>query len=513
MRDFRFFMSYYMRDDKGDPFAFQEFHTELMEACADTNQSRLLALEPASFGKSTIVAKGYPIWLICCNPNVRVALGGKTFDDATRRLRTIKAEMESNALLIEDFGPFKGDVWKEDQIEVLARKTKAKESNITCFGSETNVFGWRADVVILDDIVTNENSGPQVKPATRERLRDNFFQGISKLGVVGEPFLIRWVNTVVDMRDLTHEVGQLKLHPDMQETKWKTPSGWLVLRRSAINELTGEPLWGDVYPASRPEGDDRPSAEKDKALDILTFLKRMQNRCIEPELMTFQEEWIRGAPGFPGCLDHDRQMGVMPPGWTSAGGFDPAAALNDKADYCGHVVVAFDKNAPEPRVYNVIWIDKFRAEVEDQAEKVISIHARFNSAKTKIEANAAQQWLLALKSVKDATSNPKATPNGPMRIEKHFTGAANKPDPEIGIPSLAGMVKMGLLRFPMGDATSKRMSDLLIGEMLEHPMGHSGDLLMALWFAILAARESQGGRLLKIVRRPLPQWAAFGRVA
>lgn len=508
-------MSYYMRDDKGEPFAFQEFHTELMEACADTNQSRVLALEPASFGKSTIVAKGYPIWLICCNPNVRIALGGKTFDDATRRLRTIKAEMESNELLIEDFGPFKGDVWKEDQIEVLARKTKAKESNITCFGSETNVFGWRADVVILDDIVTNENSGPQVKPATRERLRDNFFQGISKLGVVGEPFAIRWVNTVVDMRDLTHEVGQLKLHPDMQETKWKTPSGWLVLRRSAINELTGEPLWGDVYPAARPEGDDRPSAEKDKALDILTFLKRMQNRCIEPELMTFHEEWIRGnGVQFPGCLDNDRSMGDVRQGWTSAGGFDPAASLSEKADYSAHVVVAFDKQAPEPRPYHVIWIDRFRTnDPEVQVEKIISAHRRFNSSKTFVEANAAQQLLLNVKAMKEAKTSIRATPNGPMQIEPHFTGAKNKPDPETGIPSLRGMVEGGLLRFPMGDATSKRMSDLLIGEMLEHPMGHSGDLLMALWFAILAARGSSGGRLLKIVRRPLPQWAAFGRVA
>lgn len=521
-----FFCSYYMRDDNSEKLRFKEFHIEMMEAYADANNGRVLALEPASFGKSSLL-KFYMIWLMIVNPNIRIALIGKTFDDATKRLRTIKAELEGNHDLIEDFGPFKGDVWKEDQITVAARTSNAKEANISCAGGESNIMGWRSDVVVLDDIVTNDNSGPQVRPESRERLKDNFNQGVLKLGVVGEVSLIRWVNTVVDKRDLTHEVGRLKDHPDMADTRWTTPEGWLVLRRSAYNETTGELLWPEKYPMNRPplvdgRPDPRPSVERDMLTDPLMFQKRMQNRCLEQGLLPFQQVYIDGNHAeYPGCLDTSRHLRDVPSGWITAGGFDPSGSVGATSDWAGHIVVAFEKTNEDSRIYQVVWIDRGRWELETQQQHVVDEHRFFNSAKTKVESNAAQQWFVSSGIVKKMATDPKATVHGPMRIEPVYTTdekfhkdrskSYGKPDPDFGIPSLAGLVKAGRIRFPTGDAISLERSQWLIGEMLEYPMGHSGDLLMALWFAILAARESEASSI-RVIHRPLPQWAAFGRV-
>jgi hypothetical protein len=507
-RSLTFFVTYYFRTDEGASFDLRPFHVELLDTAQNESDiPRALFLEPASFGKSTHLAKHYAIWSFCVDPNVRIALGGKTFEDAVKRLRSIKTELETNKLLMEDFGPFVGDVWKEDQINVKARTVVANESTITCFGSETNVFGWRADKVILDDIVTIQNSGPQVKDGTRERLHDNFYQGVMKIGTVGRKLVVRWVNTVVDLRDLTHRVGRLTEHEDPAETTWTTPEGWLVIRRQAISEATNEPLWPEKYGHAE--------AEVDKSTDMLSFLKRMQNRCIEPELMTFKQEWFKGnGADLPGCLDYDRVLGEVKPGHVSTQGYDPTGSDKAGADFAGQIVVSFDKTQAEPRTYYVVWIDQFRAQVEEQADKVIAVHGRFNCAKTKVEANAVQQWFLQLKKIKDAMTNTSGTVHGAMKIEPHYTGAGNKPDPDIGLPSLAAIVKTGKCRFPYGDAMSRKMTDKFISQAVLHqPTSgrHSGDLLMAWWFSLLAAREVARVNLLRVVRRPVPAWASgFG---
>jgi hypothetical protein len=232
----------------------------------------------------------------------------------------------------------------------------------------------------------------------------------------------------------------------------------------------------------------------------------MQNICIEPGLMTFQPEWFSGNPdgGLPGCLDHNRKMGELPKiegaQWMRTGGFDPNPGLSENAKYWGLFELAFDKRLAEPRTYHVIRIARGRDTIEHQADIVVETTEVDGLAKMKVEANAANQWLLQIHRVVAATKRG-------LRIEPHYTTVANKPDPDVGIPSMAGIVRNGLLRLPYGDAHSKAMTDLFISECVQHPMALTSDLLMSCWFALLAAREIVRVLSIGVLSQYIPPWA------
>ena len=503
-----FFAATYLRDEDDLPYKFKDFHVQMMENAASDlpDDTESVDLIPAANGKTTILSFIYPLWLLCASdPNARLALVGKTYEDAKARLRAIKVQMESNDLLITDFGPFTTTRWTDDEIEVAQRTTNAKDPSIKIFGAGMSVFGWRATHVVCDDIVTIQNSGSNVREETRKALRDNYFQGIRKMGGPGKQVRIRWAQTVVDLRDLVHEVADLRNHAD-EETDWITDHGVKVTRRRALNEETGEVLWPERYT--------RAELESERAIDPISFMRRMQNRCIEPGMMTFQKEWFGGnGSDLPGCYDRERVIGQIPrkdgADWVTVAGFDPNFGLSDKAKWCGWITLAFDKNAPLPRPYHIIEIAQFRSGIEEQADFVISGHSRSRSALTLIERNASNQWLVNMEVFK------KAVKSG-ARIEPYWTSVRSlagydpdleRPDPQFGLPAMAGLIRGGMLRFPYGDDLSREKSNLLIGEMESHPMSQTTDLLMATWFATIAARRLSKSNRLQVVRRALPSWA------
>jgi len=72
---------------------------------------------------------------------------------------------------------------------------------------------------------------------------------------------------------------------------------------------------------------------------------------------------------------------------------------------------------------------------------------------------------------------------------KGFTTGKQKADPILGIPSVAALFETGQFIIPRGDDVCRQLTDDLIDECLKYPSGHSGDMLMALWFACEARRD------------------------
>ena len=65
-----------------------------------------------------------------------------------------------------------------------------------------------------------------------------------------------------------------------------------------------------------------------------------------------------------------------------------------------------------------------------------------------------------------------------------FTTGHNKANVEIGIPWLAAMLRNRRLIFPTGTHEAKAYVDTLMNECLNYGAGHTGDVLMATWFAV-----------------------------
>lgn len=503
MNNLAFFTTYYFVDDDMQPIVLETFHVDFLNDIAsdEREMDSQLHLLPGGHGKTTL-AMIYTIWRMIRYRNARILFMGKTFDDAKARVRSIKAELEDNEKLIADFGPFVTDKWTDSELNIAGRTTRAKESTLTAVGSETNIFGSRATDFVGDDLVTIENSGPQVTPATRERFKENFNQGIRKLGV--PRCRMRWINTVVDLRDMCHDVMKVNggLPPDDYE-RWVSDKGWLVVRRRALNEDTGDTLWPAMFT--------RDMLEAERLEDPVAFAKRRQNRVIETGMLTFQHEWIVGDPskGIPGCLDFNRVFGQFPDRYIRIGGFDPTAGQTATSKWCGWVEVAFDRNVPldEPLELVITEIAQFRVGIEEQGQFLVDRGWEHHLAGLVIEENGAHQYLGQLNTIRRAR-------RAGLVIEPHFTkpvGAeakqsAAKPDPIVGIASMANLAQHGLIRFPYGDVQSKRMSDLLIAEMEAHPMSATSDLLMALWFCYLYTRRVRRRSGLRVIAQHMPKW-------
>lgn len=477
--DLPFFAQHYLRTDDGDPFAFKDFHVEMMRAMADERIERFILLEPASFGKTTTI-RNYILWLIALDPTVQIVYASKTADDAVARLSTIKAELEGNDALISDFGPFVGPLWRDDAIQVAGAHTR-KDPTVAAIGSTSSIYGKRATHFIGDDMVTLQNSGPQVEPKTRDRLMRDYNDGIKKIGYVGKSLYIRLVNTVVDQRDLIHYLGDINQH-GQHDNRWISSKRYHVIRRPALDERTMTSLW--------PEKRSVESLLEEKAEDVLSFLRRMQNLCMDPVTMPFQRVWFDGDPAdplVPGCLDYSRCLNEEPKAehiaWARTGGYDPNPGTSESSKFCAYAEVMFDKRATDAlsRTYYVTDLVRFRAQIEDQAAFCAARAEHRGLARLNIEDNAANQWLLQISSLKAASML--------YNIKPHNTNVKNKYDPDVGLPAMAGRIRTGRIRFPYHCQTCRERTEWIIGEFLAYPQGATSDLIMACWFAILAADQ------------------------
>jgi hypothetical protein len=72
----------------------KEFHLELIDVA--TTAKRGLILYPAAHGKTTIVSELLPIYEICKDPNVRIAIIAKNETDAEGIMRSIQSELTDN---------------------------------------------------------------------------------------------------------------------------------------------------------------------------------------------------------------------------------------------------------------------------------------------------------------------------------------------------------------------------------------------------------------------------------
>jgi len=113
-------------------------------------------------GKTTSCTITRSIFLLCKNRNLRILLGSKSKGNAEGFLRGIKAHFEHNKKLVDIFGPFfdPRDVekWDNTEISILGRTTAATESTITCTGEDSTITSKHFDVLITDDLITEENS-------------------------------------------------------------------------------------------------------------------------------------------------------------------------------------------------------------------------------------------------------------------------------------------------------------------------------------------------------------------
>lgn len=482
------FISRYFKDSKGEEIRLKEFHNEWLEAVNDPAIDKLLIIAPAGHAKTTLLSRFSPIYRMAKDPNIRIMHIMQNATDAEQNLLALQREMEDpESLLVQEHGPFRGRRWTTTAFDLAKRSVIDKEPSFAAYGTGSNVFGHRADLIICDDICNLDNSGPQVTEATRQKLRDWFFQGVMKVAQPNGKVIV--IGTPMDFRDLYHELMEPR-------------HGFKVIRMKAlIDDETKEVLWPEQMPYEK--------LVQMRESDPVSFMKRLQTEAIDESSLTFPMKDLEH------CLDLDRGWGEITPEMRAAGrthigiAFDPSTS-----GYCGLVVGAFDPKEPEPRTYDILEIINFKRPFEATAEEEALgrygqvetlIHTWEKYAKEgsvrflTIEGNGYQQAINQSRRLREWRSSGH-------HVEPHATGR-NKLDPDVGVASLGARVRGWKIRFPYRDEEARRwVSSFFEQEASRHPMASQTDRIMALWMFVLKA-SAIAPSYLRVIPRTMPSWA------
>lgn len=450
---------------------------------------RVIVNTPPGHAKSTTITVNYVVWRIVRNPDVKVIVVSKAQRLAEQFLLQIKERLTSSEYeeLQADFGPPGGwkegsASWKANQFYVGGRGSEAKDPTVQAVGIRGQVYGARADLIVVDDAVDNTNVG-------------DFDKQIDwLLGIVGSRLAPRSgrllvVGTRIAARDMYSEL--------MEPTRYYGGSSpWTHLQQPAVLEFADDPRdWVTLWPFS-----DRPADPEEEAGEDGLFtrwdgptLAEVRNgiapaqwsRIYQQEQVAedavFDAEMVvsacqaRPAGAIPDDPRLGREGGMS--GLRLIAGLDPATVGHTAAVLVGvclksgvrFVVDAHNEAGMSP---------------ESMRNLIRGWTERFGVQEWRIERNAFQAFL-----TRDAELLSWLASRG-VTLTEHMTGA-NKHDEGFGVMAMSALFANDLIKLPNGSSSEavKSLIEQLVTWSPDAPKKQKTDLVMALWFAELRALE------------------------
>ena len=466
---------------------------------------------PPEHAKSMTVSIDYITYRICVDPNVRIKVVSKTQTMAKEFLYAVKQRLTSPFYvdLQRRFAPADGfkatsDKWTQDAI-YIERESGEKDPTLQALGIGGQIYGARADLIILDDCVTLSNSGEYEK-----QIRWIQQEVLTRIGPTGKLLI---VGTRVDPIDMYRELRTNDRYPE-----GKSP--WTYLAMPAVLEFDENPEnWVTLWPKSdRPWSGDPVDPDEDglfprwdgirlkqrrSVLDAKTWAMVYQQQDVESESV-FSAELVRasangmrgcgplvaGAPGYPADTSGFYTVCAMDP--AMSGDTFTVAISGDRNTKRRYLLDASRMPAPTPqRIREIIfqWTERYKPAV------------------WVIEKNAFQLFL-----TQDEEINAFLQSRG-IRLVQHYTGN-NKMDLEYGVASLGTLfgsfgpdgkpAKNALIEFPRAESEGVKA---LIEQLITWSPGtkNKQDGPMALWFAETQLRDyvnQQGSYGKTWVRNP-----------
>lgn len=479
----------------------RNLHTSMTYEAGDS--TRAMANMPTGHAKTVSFSINYSVWRIVKDPNVKIVIVSKSQGLAKDIVGAIKQRLasplyETMQLKYAPEGGWKDPLssWTQTEIWVAGRSDGEKDPTVQALGMGGQIYGARADLIILDDAVTLSNV------AQYESQLNWLNQEVdSRLPPTGGQMLI--LGTRVASIDLYAEIRKITDEDDRQAYAYLAqpavldfgdgpgfPLTWTVLWPETINSQgEREPMWTGPRLAKKkarystrawsltqmqadiPDGAPFPPEIVDCALNRLRFHGNM----------------VDGAPGH--------RVGGMK-GLYVCAGYDPAAA-----GFSAFVVLGVDRQAQKCWVLDLVnKRDMSAGQVQATIKRLTD---QYGIREWVIETNAMNRYV---------SQDPEITQylhaRG-TRIRPHHTGA-NKSDPDFGILSLGPMFLSCGEKTEAGPwrrTADKALIDLpnprnlkAVGELVSQlitwipkpPASQKTDLVMALWFAVIAARDAMG---------------------
>ena len=458
--------------------------------------NRVLINVPPEHAKSTVITINYVTYRLAVDPNVRIIIVSKTQGMARKFLSAIKTRLSHpNWIKLQTaFGPnggYKADsqTWSADMIYLgTGRDSGEKDPTVQALGFGSQIYGARADLIILDDVVMNSNAHEWEKQI--EWLQKEV---ITRLGRHGKLLIVGTRVAPIDLYKMIRD-GQ-------QWTGGKSPFTYFA--QPAVLEFDEKPAnWKTLWPwTDRAEGDIDETNEQGlypKWDGPSLFTRRSE---VAPSIwaMVYQQEdviedSIFSPAAIAGCVNGMRKRGPLKPGVPghpkhvegsyTVIGLDPAMTGNTAA-----VVVTYNRSDGKIYILDAVNMTdpnpmKIQTLIEEWVEK-------YKPQELRIEINAHQKAYALDDNLRNFLTSYGC------QLNSHFTGK-NKWDTGFGVASMAGLFGSlrdgrfqdnNLIELPSNEGSEGLKA--LVQQLItwKPDTRNATDCVMALWFAVIRVRE------------------------
>ena len=461
--------------------------------------NRILINIPPNHAKSMTITVDYITYQVARNPNFRVLIVSQTQRLAADFLYAIKQRLTHP--MYEDLQSAyaagvgfnsKSASWQATRVTFgnELRESGEKDPNIEAVGIGGQIYGKRADMIIVDDAVTLSNANDferQIKWLTQD-VR-------SRLNPTGKLIII---GTRVASVDLYRELRNEDRYPG-----GLVP--WTYLAMPALLEANEDPdKWVTLWPYSDAPFDGQLEDEKNEeglyprwsgknlynerqAMDSSTWALIYQQQDIS-ENAAFDPVCVRGAidgmrksgrleAGYPG---HPKDLN----GFSFICGLDPAM-VGDTAAVC----YAIDRATSKRYIVDAIKITG--PSPQQIRELIFNWTSLYGPSEWIVEKNAFQAFLTQDEGIRQHLANRGVI------LKEHHTGQ-NKWDAGFGVASMATLFgtkqsdgkhhRDNLIHLPSDQTENVKA---LIEQLITWTPTTKGktDMVMALWFCEIRARE------------------------
>lgn len=476
---------------------------EWCDTLGNEEYKKLVIAAPRNHSKTTVFSINYPLWEIAKNPNVRILLVSAAETQSASFLRQIKGVIERSREYVDFAGQLRPAIperWTDREIILKRDRTDLKDPTISTVSVEGTILSKRADIIIVDDMLNFENTRT---PEQRQKIKDWF--NLVLMPVLEPNGKLVVVGTIWQVGDLMEE---LLADPVFDYRK---------RYKAIIHEPTREDLWQqwcDLYVEEREDNRARARAfmethyaEMQEGVEVMwpdrlpyydlylkrysdpyAFARAYQNDPASRPSQVIKREWITIA------LEKGRALKLQDAPHTeyinlTTIGLDLAISQETFSDdTCEDILdrLEFDWMGNKKGHYILRQIRRGKMTMDQTVAMITTDYYAVSPQGIRVESVAYQQAV-----------EQSLTDSG-VPVKGHRTGT-EKWDSTIGVVNIANLLERGQLILPSDphDARTKDLIGKLVAEMLAFPEGHTGDSLMALWFAWLEMYElTRGGYVL-----------------
>jgi hypothetical protein len=441
------------------------------------------------------------IWLIIFDPNIRVIYAQGVARTAGRMMDYIKFELEFNESLVEQYGPFRGEIyaWNKEEFTVATRTAALKSPTFLPIGITTNIRSVDADIIIVDDpqdmrrvvsevVAESDYHHVTTELMTRREAHTPVFGIGSHLPV---PWGDLWSMLEENADDLSNEgqqiiIRKIRAHrdelcegePHEKCVLWPEVRPWWFLQaQKAILDSKYPGLFDVVY-------NQLPKAAQVSFFDIDV----LTSPYIPPDKTDGSGAFLSPvAPedGVVGVQDFGRSWKTVP---RCCGkvvvtmGFDPAAGTTADSSESALVIRAGCVRCGRRFIVDY-WRRRQSPEKHpDTIESFVKAYRSDGLSRGRVEINAYQKAL-----ARDPRMRAMA-----RKYRFHiseWTTDDRKWDPSLGIPNLARLMNDGLTSVPFASKADRDYAKGYIDAYKRYPR-KPNDLPMADWLAELELFEA-----------------------